>query len=61
MQVSPESLEMGDVLSHACLLVVHLDNDDNDDNDDDSEDDDENDFSVVSIGSPGPSSTAAHT
>ena len=61
MQVSPEGLEMGDVLSHACLLVVHLDDDDDDDNDDDSEDDDENDFSVVSTGSPGPSSTAAHT
>ena len=41
MQVSPESLEMGDVLSHACLLVVHLDNDDNDDN---AEDDDNNDY-----------------
>ena len=52
---------MGDMLSHACLLVVHLDDDDDDDNDDDSEDNDENDFSVVSTGSPGPSSTAAHT
>ena len=44
VQVSPESLEMGDVLSHACLLVVHLDDDDNDDN---AEDDDDNDYFAV--------------
>ena len=31
---------MGDVLSHACLLVVHLDNDDVDD----AEDGDGNDY-----------------
>ena len=50
---------MGDVLSHACLLMVHLDNDDDDDNDGHYGDDD--DFLVVFSGSPGPSSTAAHT
>ena len=44
MQVSPESLEMGDVLSHACLLVVHLEDDDNYDYDDNAEDGDDNDF-----------------
>ena len=44
VQVSPESLEMGDVLSHARLLVVHLDDDDNDDNDEDGEDGDDNDY-----------------
>ena len=37
VQVSPESLEMGDVLSHACLLVVHLDDDDDDDNSEDGD------------------------
>ena len=54
---------MGDVLSHACLLVVHLDDDD-DDNDEDGDgnaDSDDNDFLVFFSGSPGPSSTAAHT
>ena len=64
VQVSPESLEMGDVLSHACLLVVHLDDDDDDDNDEDGDDNadgDDNDFLVFFSGSPGPSSTAAHT
>ena len=35
---------MGDVLSHACLLVVHLEDDDNYDNDDNAEDGDDNDF-----------------
>ena len=46
---------MGDVLSHACLLMVHLDNDDNDynaedgddnaeDGDDNAEDGDDNDY-----------------
>ena len=35
---------MGDVLSHACLLVVHLDDDDNDDI---AEDGDDNDYFAV--------------
>ena len=58
---------MGDVLSHACLLVVHLDNEEEDHNDDKSKNDDgnadgdNNNFLVVFSGSPGPSSTAAHT
>ena len=55
---------MGDVLSHACLLVVHLDDDDGDDNDEDDDGDadgNDNDYLVVFSGSPGPSSTAAHT
>ena len=49
---------MGDVLSHACLLVVHLDDDDDDD--DYGHYGNDNDFLVVFSGSPGPSSTVAH-
>ena len=53
---------MGDVLSHACLLVVHLDDDDDDEDGEDGEQyGDDDDFLVFFTGSPGPSSTAAHT
>ena len=49
VQVSPESLEMGDVLSHACFLVVHLDDDDDNNDDGDCNADGDDDYYLGSL------------